>query len=164
MRFFMWFKVTLDFILVWFESQCQPFICEKEVCPICHMRQVSFATAGSFWEIRGITHLVGMFSTHFSSSLSCPICHVCWSESKFGFITQPRQSYSLPVEKFLILWTVLLFSSLKPREWQLAPQEWLTVVSCNRTANECHQSWRACVGDLELGTTGLHKNQTKSFT
>lgn len=89
---------------------------KKEVGFICHTRQVAFATAGSFWEIRGIAHLVGMFCTHFSSSLSHTICHVCRSESKFGFITQPRQSDNLPTQKFLILWMVLLFSRLKPRE------------------------------------------------
>ena len=105
-----------------------------------------------------------MFCAHFSSLKCHHICHVCRSESKFGFITQPRHSHSLPIEKFQILWTVLLSASLKPREQQPASQEWLTVASCNRTAHECHHSWRAHIWDLELGNTGWHEKWTKSFT
>lgn len=61
---------------------------KKELGPICHIRQVSFATiadiADIFWEIRRITHLVDKFCTHFSLLLSRTICHVYRTESKFG--------------------------------------------------------------------------------
>lgn len=80
---------------------CQPFTCKKKkVAPICHTRQVAFATAGGFWEIRGDPQLVRMFFTHFSSLLSQPIHHVYRSESKFGLITQPRQSYNFYFREF----------------------------------------------------------------
>lgn len=86
------------FCVVWISVSLS--LAKKEVDPVCHTRQVAFATAGAFWEIRGNAHLVGMFCTHFSSLLSQPIHHVYRSESKFGLITQPRQSYNFYFREF----------------------------------------------------------------
>lgn len=72
---------TLSLYVVWIY---QPFTWKKELGPICHSRQVAFAIASIFWEIRRNTHLVGKFCTHFSLLLSRTVCHVYRTESKFG--------------------------------------------------------------------------------